>query len=340
MSRRQAAAQHADDEGAAGAAARRFGRGEHAAVDAADDEGEQQQRRPDVAQRREALRPRAARAGRQVARPRHADDRDGDHVHGDGEDAGQDAGDEQLADVLLGDQPVDREHRRGRDHDAERAAGGDHAGGEGLRIAVAPHLRIGDLRERRRGRDRRAADRRKAAAGRDGGDAEPAPEMAEEGVRGAEQLAAHAGGGGERAHQQEHRDDGEIVVGHRAHGGVADDLEGGRAADDVGEAADAHQSHRHADRHAQQHQHEQDDETEDGNRVGAHRKDLIRPASLDPGRPAIPDGRSADRCAPRSGAPRRRRRARPAGRTARSAAADRRSAHCRRACSRPCRRAS
>ena len=40
---------------------------------------------------------------------------------------------------------VDRKHDRRRDHDAERPARGDHAGRERLRIAVAAHLRIGDL---------------------------------------------------------------------------------------------------------------------------------------------------------------------------------------------------
>ena len=94
--------------------------------------------------RRERLRPRRARAGGQKARPRVADDRDGDHVHADGENARQHAGDEQLADVLLGDQAVDRKHRRRRDHDAERAAGRDDAGRERLRIVEAPHFRIGD----------------------------------------------------------------------------------------------------------------------------------------------------------------------------------------------------
>ena len=57
---------------------------------------------------------------------------------------------------------------------------------------------------------RRAANGREPAAGGDGGDAEPAAQMAEEGVGGAEQLAAHAGRGGERAHQQKQRHDGEI----------------------------------------------------------------------------------------------------------------------------------
>jgi hypothetical protein len=44
-------------------------------------------------------------------------------------------------------------------HGAERAAGRDDAGGEGLRIAVAPHLGIGHRREGRRRGDRRARDR-------------------------------------------------------------------------------------------------------------------------------------------------------------------------------------
>ena len=213
---------------------------------------------------------RRALAGRQEAGPRVSDDRDGDHVHRDGEDAGQDAGDEQLADVLLGDQAVDREHGGGRDHDAERAAGRDHAGRERLRIAEAPHLGIRHLGEGRGGRDRGAADRREAAAGRDGGNAEPAAQMAEEGIGGAEQLAAHARGGGERAHQQEQRDHREVEVGHRAHRGVAHDLQRRPAGGEVGKAGHADEAHRHADRHAQQHQHEQGDEADDRDRVGAH----------------------------------------------------------------------
>ena len=44
-------------------------------------------------------------------------------------------GDEQLADVLLGDEAIDGKHGRGRKNRAERPAGGDHAGGEGLRAA-------------------------------------------------------------------------------------------------------------------------------------------------------------------------------------------------------------
>ncbi len=54
----QPAAGEPDQEGAAGAHAGRLGRGEQAAIQPADDEDEQQQRGPDVAQRREPLAPR------------------------------------------------------------------------------------------------------------------------------------------------------------------------------------------------------------------------------------------------------------------------------------------
>ena len=174
---------------------------------------------------------------RQIARPRPADQGDRHHVHRGGEDAGADAGDEQFADVLLGDDAVHREHGRRRQHRAERAAGGDHADRERLRIAVTPHLRIGDGRERRRGRDRGAGNRREAAARRDGGDAETAAAMAEKGIGGAKQLLAHAGIGDERAHQYEHRNDAEGVIGHRAHRGVPDDLQRRLAVDEIGKAA-------------------------------------------------------------------------------------------------------
>jgi hypothetical protein len=94
--------------------------------------------------------------------------------------------------------------------------------------------------------------------------------VADERVGGAKQLAAHAGVRHERAHQQEHRDDAEIVIGDRAHRGLADHLQRRRAADDVAEPGHAHEPHRHADRHAQQHQREQHQEPDDGDGVGAH----------------------------------------------------------------------
>ena len=200
---------------------------------------------------------------------------DRQHVHRDGEHSRQDPGDEQLADVLLGDQAVDGQHRRGRKDGAERSAGGDHPGGEGLRIVVAPHLRIGDGGEGRRGRHRRTADRGKAGAGGDRGEAEAAPPVADKTVGGPEQFAAHAGRGNEGAHQEEHRDDAEGVVGDRPHRGLADHLQRRPGADDGAVAGHADETHRHSDRHPQQDQPEQRDKAEDGRRIGAHCPRLI-----------------------------------------------------------------
>jgi hypothetical protein len=89
-------------------------------------------------------------------------------------------------------------------------------------------------------------------------------------VGGAEQFAAHAGIADEGAHQQEHRNHAEGIVGHRAHRGLADQFQGRRAADQIGKAGDADEAHRHADRHAQQHQRKQRDEAQDSDGVGAH----------------------------------------------------------------------
>src|SRR5262245_26640242 len=107
-------AQQADQESAARADTAGFGRREarqeRQPVKAADHEYKQQQRRPDVFQRGTTLRPGAARTGWQEFRPSPSDDGDRGHVHADRQQAGNDSGDEQLADVLLGDDAVDREH--------------------------------------------------------------------------------------------------------------------------------------------------------------------------------------------------------------------------------------
>jgi hypothetical protein len=84
------------------------------------------------------------------------------------------------------------------------------------------------------------------------------------------QLLAHAGIGDECAHQQEHRNDAEGVIGHRAHRGVPDDLQRRLAIDQIGKAGNADQAHRHADRDAHQHQAEQHHKTKDRDGFTAH----------------------------------------------------------------------
>jgi len=62
----------------------------------------------------------------------------------------------------------------------------------------------------------------------------------------------------------------EGVIGHRPHRGLADQFERRREADQITEAGDADEAHRHAYRHAQQHQRKQRDESQDGDGVGTH----------------------------------------------------------------------
>src|SRR4029079_13771206 len=66
-------------------------------------------------------------------------------------------------------------------------------------------------------------------------------------------------------------DDAEGIVGHRAHGGVADGFQCRAGADDVGKAGDPDQAHGHANRYAQQHQREQREKPNDGDGIGSHR---------------------------------------------------------------------
>ena len=94
--------------------------------------------------------------------------------------------------------------------------------------------------------------------------------MPDKAIGGTKQVAAHAGMADKSSHQQEHRNHAERIVGHRAHRGLADQLERRRAADQVAEAGDADEAHRHADRHAQHHQRKQRDESKDGDGIGTH----------------------------------------------------------------------
>ena len=78
--------------------------------------------------------------------------RDGDDVADGGENAGDHRGNEELGDIELGEHCEDDEDHRGRNKDAERAAGCQRASGEGAGIAVLPQLGQGDLAHRcRRG---------------------------------------------------------------------------------------------------------------------------------------------------------------------------------------------
>ncbi len=85
-----------------------------------------------------------------------------------------------------------------------------------VRIALPHHLGHGDLREDRGGGDRDAGDRGEHGVRRDGRDAEPAVDPAEDALRGAERVAADVRYVDEQAHQHEQRHGREHVLGDRA----------------------------------------------------------------------------------------------------------------------------
>ncbi len=227
-----------------------FGGGEDAAVDAAHDDDEQRGDGPDFLECEQSLGPRRAlgvRAGRRVA-PAHVLHREAEQP--DGEQSRQHTGGEEFADARLGHDAVDHHDRRRRDQDTERAARGDRADGELIRIPVVAHRRVCDFRHRRRGGDRRAANRAETGARHHGGHRQAAAQMPDEGVRGAVQLLRHAGARDEVAHQDEQRNDRERVLEPR----LVDDgrCRGHRRPEALHppQSEKTHQPHRERDRHA------------------------------------------------------------------------------------------
>ena len=116
-------------------------------------------------------------------------------------------GQEQLRDVLLGQNRVDDERDRRRHQDAERSPGRQGPGGERAGIAVFAHFRQRDLAHRRRGGQRGAADRAEGGAGADRRHRHAAAIVTEQCIGAAEQPRRQAGARGDVAHQQKQRDD-------------------------------------------------------------------------------------------------------------------------------------
>ena len=210
-------------------------------------------------------------AGPAAGLPRD-DDLHHQHVTQHRDDAGQNGRDEQLADGLLGEDGVDHERHRRRDHDAQRAAGGQCAGRERARVAEAAQLRQRHLPHRRGGRDRRPANRAEARAGADRRHGNAAAKVAEERADEAEQRLRQAAMGGELAHQQEERNDDEVVIRQPRVGEILERIEqrGRVAASEVEVAAKADDEHCDADRNPHDHQHQHDAEDHESRLDPAH----------------------------------------------------------------------
>src|SRR5262249_53764094 len=136
-----------------------------------------------------------------------------------------------------------------------------------------------------------AADGAEQRAGADGGVGERAAHAGEERVGGLEQLLRHVAARGDRAHQDEERDDGERIGARQGEWHGAEHLQRPAPAVDGGVAEEPARGEREADRHAEEDQQQQADDAEDADQPDAHFspsfvKNITAAASADPIMPA------------------------------------------------------
>jgi hypothetical protein len=136
----------------------RLGRGREAGVDRAQHHQDQQQHREQETARAQPLRERAWLLGRDGVAVEQAPDGEVAREQAGQDDAGEDAGHEQLRDRFVHRDAVDDEDQRRRDHQPERA--GARQGAHDLPLGVAAAAQLGDrhLADRSAGRGGRAAD--------------------------------------------------------------------------------------------------------------------------------------------------------------------------------------
>ena len=155
----------------------------------------------------------------------------------DQQQAGSDAGQEQPRQRFF------RRHReqdhgdRWRQQNAERAAGGDDAGGEAAGITALAHFRNAGRADRRTGGGRRSCHRREQRAGKHVGDAEPAGDAMQPGMQRRIQVLAGAGAADRSALENEQRDRQQRDRGHFLVDVLGNGIERGRG------HVDAHEHH-------------------------------------------------------------------------------------------------
>jgi len=256
----------------------------------AQDDAPEDHRHRGQAQERQAARGGVHRRGgrRRLGLQAGDDDDDGDERE-DGDEAGDDGGLEHLDDRALDDHRVDDQRHRGRDQDAQGAAGRQRAGGQPGLVAHALELGQRHAPHGRGGGQRGAAHRPEAGAGADGGDGHPAAEAPDQGVDPLEEVAAEVGVGGQVAHQHEQRHHRKVVVGDRVPQKRLELPEVGLEAQERhGEAqgivaADADRHHGDADRYAQHEEREQHHDAGDADEFAlTHRRPSRRPGRRPP----------------------------------------------------------
>ena len=183
--------------------------------------------------------------------------------------AGTDTGDEQLADRLLGDDAIEDQGQRGRDQDAQRAAGRDDAGRQSGRIAALAHLGNARGTDRRTGGGTRSAHRGEHRAGHHVGGAEAAGDASHPAVERGIQVAAGARLADCRAHQDEQRNGQQDEIVELRIQGFGDQPHGFRRHVEQHEDQ-RHRAHRERDRHSGKQRNEGGDAEQDAYLQGTH----------------------------------------------------------------------
>ena len=247
------------------------GRGD-AEVEAAHHDAEDDDRRDEVherahpvAQRQGRLAHAASREDRAAVDVRHEAQRQ--------QDSRDDAGDEQLADRIVGERPVHDHVDRRRDQDAQRAAGGERAQRTAHRVAARVQRRQCDRADRRRGGNRRAGRGGEQRARADVGVQQAARQSSEPCRERRVHAVGDAGAQQQLAQQHEQRNAGQQVLVERAPHDRRDGIDEGRP--ESGHAAeDADGGHRdrdgETDEHHPQH-HEEDEQRRDRERHAGSR---------------------------------------------------------------------
>ena len=125
------------------------------------------------------------------------------------------------------DRPHHHQQAR-RDQHAETGAAADQAERVGGIVAVAPHLRIGDGRERRGRRHARAGHESEDDVSQDGRIGEAPRQPLDTAVHRPEHVARHARAGDELAHQEKQRHDREEIFAQGLVGRAADEVQAQR----------------------------------------------------------------------------------------------------------------
>ena len=255
---------------------------EKAEIHAAEHKNKQCDHGPQTLERVEALTPAVDGAARHDMGLPPAQIAHNTEIEKNAEKARDDPGEEKLLHIGLGHEAVEHEYDRGRNHDAQRAPGRDDTSGKASVIARTPHFRQRNLAHSCGCGDGRAVDGGEPAAGKDSSEGQSARAVPDPRVAGIEELAAHAGLRGEGAHENEHRDDAQVVVRQHGERYICQQIQTRTPAGDDRKPQHADYAHGHADRHPQRHEHEHGDEAEQGHEVTVHvRSPPLRPGFVD-----------------------------------------------------------